>query len=240
VCPSGGSGLASLPSLGFALNLQRQITGGKIVLVEAVMGCQPLLPGQFLAIGKPLVEEFLEKLHELTLKVPRLVLHKNNPLPVSFPPFLLSAELVFVRHDSNLVLFADHCTAFCCKLVSPHRLKPCLSLQNTPVALPPWRSFRPSALSGAKKTPHQNPGQGPLILTASLSSLSPPLHLPAAQRARSVRVTGWPPAILPGPSKGSQPYAPKSRDNINWPKYKGPRPVLVIFIALFWANMCTL
>ncbi len=45
----------------------------------------------------------------------------------------------------------------------------------------------------------------------------------------SVQVTGWPPAMLPGPSKGSQPYAPKSRGNIKWPKYKGPRPVLVIF-----------
>jgi hypothetical protein len=41
--------------------------------------------------------------------------------------------------------------------------------------------------------------------------------------------TGWPPAMLPGPSKGSQPYDPKSRGDIYWPKYKGPGPVLVIF-----------
>ena len=45
----------------------------------------------------------------------------------------------------------------------------------------------------------------------------------------SVGPTGWPPVMLPGPSKGSQPYAPKCRGNINWPKDKGPRPVLVIF-----------
>ncbi len=30
--------------------------------------------------SRPLVEEFLEKLHKVTLKVPRPVLHKNNPL----------------------------------------------------------------------------------------------------------------------------------------------------------------
>ncbi len=41
--------------------------------------------------------------------------------------------------------------------------------------------------------------------------------------------TGWPPAMLPGPSKGSQPYDPKSRGDIYCPKYKGPGPVLVIF-----------
>ncbi len=33
-----------------------------------------------------------------------------------------------------------------------------------------------------------------------------------------VMLTGWPPAMLPGPSKGSQAYAPKSRGNNNWPK----------------------
>jgi len=35
--------------------------------------------------------------------------------------------------------------------------------------------------------------------------------------------------MLPGPSKGSQPYDPKSRGDIYWPKYKGPGSVSVIF-----------
>jgi hypothetical protein len=45
--------------------------------------------------------------------------------------------------------------------------------------------------------------------------------------------------MLPGPSKGSQPYAPKSRGNICWPKYKGPRPVLLIFKPCF-GQICEL
>jgi len=39
-----------------------------------------------------------------------------------------------------------------------------------------------------KKHLIKTPGRVPIILTASPSSLSPPLHLPAAQQARTVRV----------------------------------------------------
>ncbi len=57
--------------------------------------------------------------------------------------------------------------------------------------------------------------------------------------AASVVYTGWPPAMLPGPSKGSQPYAPKTRGDICWPKYKGPWHVLGIFKPCF-EQICAL
>jgi hypothetical protein len=53
------------------------------------------------------------------------------------------------------------------------------------------------------------------------------------------RNTGWPPAMLPGPSKRSQPYDQKTRGNIYWPKYKGPRHVLGIFKPCF-GQICAL
>jgi hypothetical protein len=55
----------------------------------------------------------------------------------------------------------------------------------------------------------------------------------------TVVATGWPPAVLPCPSKGSQPYDPKTRGNIYWPKYKGPRHVLGIFKPCF-RQICAL
>jgi hypothetical protein len=51
--------------------------------------------------------------------------------------------------------------------------------------------------------------------------------------------TGWPPPMLPGPSKGSQPFAPKTRGDIYWSKYKGPQPVLGIFKPCF-GQICAL
>jgi hypothetical protein len=45
--------------------------------------------------------------------------------------------------------------------------------------------------------------------------------------------------MLPGPSKGSQPYAPKTRSDICWPKFKGPWLVLSIFKPCF-EQICAL
>jgi len=72
---------------------------GGLSPAEAVMGCQPLLPGQFLQVGEPPLEEFLDALHANSLKPPRPVSHKNTPLPTSLPPELMVSEFVFVRKD---------------------------------------------------------------------------------------------------------------------------------------------
>jgi hypothetical protein len=45
--------------------------------------------------------------------------------------------------------------------------------------------------------------------------------------------------VLPGLSKGSQPYAPKTRGDIYWSKYKGPQPSLGIFEPCF-GQICAL
>jgi hypothetical protein len=68
---------------------------------EAVMGCQPILPGEFLTTtGEPPLEEFLEKIQADALQPPRPVLHKNTPLPTALPPDLAAAEFVLIRRDS--------------------------------------------------------------------------------------------------------------------------------------------
>jgi hypothetical protein len=64
------------------------------------MGCQPILPGEFLTTGEPPLEEFLEKIKTDALQPPRLVLHKNTPLPTALPPDLAATDFVFVRRDS--------------------------------------------------------------------------------------------------------------------------------------------
>ncbi|MFN9908498.1 MAG: hypothetical protein ACK56F_20610, partial [bacterium] len=72
---------------------------GGLSPAEAVIGCQPLLPGQFLQVGEPPLEEFLDALHANSLKPSRPVSHKNTQLPTSLPPELLVSEFVFVRKD---------------------------------------------------------------------------------------------------------------------------------------------
>ncbi|MFN9982364.1 MAG: DDE-type integrase/transposase/recombinase, partial [bacterium] len=72
---------------------------GGLSPAEAVMGCQPLLPGQFLSVGEPPLDGFLEELHASSLKVPRPVSHKNTQLPTSLPAQLMAADFVLVRRD---------------------------------------------------------------------------------------------------------------------------------------------
>jgi hypothetical protein len=63
------------------------------------MGCQPLLPGQFLPVGEPPLSGFLEALRANNLKTPRPVSHKNTQLSTSLPPELMASEFVLVRKD---------------------------------------------------------------------------------------------------------------------------------------------
>jgi hypothetical protein len=66
---------------------------------EAVMGCQLILPGEFLTTVEPPLEEFLDKIKAEALHPPRPVLHKNTPLPTALAPDLAAADFVFVRRD---------------------------------------------------------------------------------------------------------------------------------------------
>ncbi len=64
------------------------------------MGCQPILPGEFLATGKPPLEEFLDRIRGDALLAPLVISHKNTPLPTTLPPELATTNFVFVRRDS--------------------------------------------------------------------------------------------------------------------------------------------
>jgi hypothetical protein len=139
------------------------------------MGCQPILPGEFLATGEPPLEEFLEKIKTDTLLSPRPVLHKNTPLPTALPPDLAEADFVFVRRDSGAPPLTPPYTGpfkvlrrslhtFQVQVgnktetISTHRLKSCFSSHDTTAAEPPRRGRPPLSLPGAK-TPYQNPGE---------------------------------------------------------------------------------
>jgi hypothetical protein len=139
------------------------------------MGCQPILPGEFLTTGEPPLEEFLEKIQADALQPPRPVLHKNTPLPTVLPPDLAAADFGFVPRDSVAppltppytgpfkvlrrslhtfqVQVGNHT-----ETISTHRLKPCISSPDTAAAVPPRRGRPPLAQPGAK-SPYQNPGE---------------------------------------------------------------------------------
>ncbi len=102
---------------------------GGLSPAEAVMGCQPLLPGQFLSVGEPPLDDFLESLRATALKSPRPVSHKNKTMPTALPPELMNTEFVFVRKDGVSTPLAQPyngpyrysavpCTAFNSKLVT--------------------------------------------------------------------------------------------------------------------------
>jgi hypothetical protein len=148
---------------------------GGLSPAEAVMGCQPILPGEFLTTGEPPLEEFLEKIKTDTLLSPRPVLHKNTPLPTALPPDLAEADFVFVRRDSGAPPLTPPYTGpfkvlrrslhtFQVQVgnktetISTHRLKSCFSSDDTTAAEPPRRGRPPLSLPGAK-TPYQNPGE---------------------------------------------------------------------------------
>jgi hypothetical protein len=142
------------------------------------MGCQPLLPGQFLPVGEPPLEDFLDKLRENALKAPRPVSHKNTPLPTTLPPELMSSEFVLVRkdgvspslaqpYDGPYKVLRRSLHTFQLQIgtrieeVSTHRLKVCRTPPNTAAAIPPRRG-RPQSkppVSDGAKTPNQNPGE---------------------------------------------------------------------------------
>jgi hypothetical protein len=141
------------------------------------MGCQPLLPGQFLPVGEPQLENFLDALRANSLKPPRPVSHENTPLPTALPPELMSSEFVPVRKDGvspslaqpydgpyRVVRRSLH--SFQLQIgsrleeVSTHRLKVCRAPPDTAKAVPPRRGrphSNPSPNDGAK-SPNQNPG----------------------------------------------------------------------------------
>jgi hypothetical protein len=134
------------------------------------MGCQPILPGKFLATGEPPLAEFLDKIHTDSLQPPHPILHKNTPLPTALPPDLATADFVFIRRDSvappltppysgqfKVLRRALH--AFQVQIgtrsetISTHRLKPCVSLPDT---APPSHNLVRNHLN---KTPGRKPRQ---------------------------------------------------------------------------------
>jgi hypothetical protein len=139
------------------------------------MGCQPILPGEFLAPGEPPLAEFLEKIQTDALQSPRPILHKNTPLPTALPPNLAASEFVFVRRDSTAPPLTPPYTGpfkvlrrathtFQVQIgnrtetISTHRLKACVSSSETAAAEPPRRGRPPLSQPGAK-TPKQKPGE---------------------------------------------------------------------------------
>ncbi len=82
---AGPDWLSHLPWVLLGIRSAVPLEGGPSP-AEAVMGCQPILPGEFLATGEPPLEEFLEKIQTDALQSPRPVLHKNTPLPTALPP----------------------------------------------------------------------------------------------------------------------------------------------------------
>jgi hypothetical protein len=97
---AGPDWLLHLPWVLLGIRSAVPLEGG-LSPAEAVMGCQPILPGEFLTTGEPPLEEFLEKMKTDALHPPRPVLHKNTALPTLLPPDLAEADFVFVRRDSG-------------------------------------------------------------------------------------------------------------------------------------------
>jgi hypothetical protein len=142
------------------------------------MGCQPLLPSQFLPVGESPLEGFLDKLRASSLKTPRPVVHKNTPLPVSLPPELLMTDFVQIRKDGNSPplsqpydgpyrVLRHSLHSFQLQVgskmeeVFTHQLKVCRAPADTAPAVPPRRGRPPSKPfpSVGAQTPTQNPGE---------------------------------------------------------------------------------
>ncbi len=142
------------------------------------MGCQPILPGEFLATSKPPLEEFLYRIRGDALLAPRLISHKNTPLPTTLPPELATADFVFVRRDSaapprtppysglfrvlrrSLHDFQLQIGSLS-ETVSTHCLKTCVSLPDVTAAVP--LAVGSHLLSHlVRKQLNKNPGREPL------------------------------------------------------------------------------
>ncbi len=142
---------------------------------EAVMGCQPILPGEFLVTGEPPLEDFLERIRSDALLAPRAISHKNTLLPTTLPPELATADFVFVRRDSTAPpLTPPHIGPFRVlrrslhdfqlqignrsEVVSTHRLKTCVLPPDVTAAVP-LRRGRPPLVPPCATTPNQKPGE---------------------------------------------------------------------------------
>jgi hypothetical protein len=171
---AGPDWLTHLPWVLLGIRTAVPLEGGPSP-AEAVMGCQPMLPGEFLSTGEPPLEEFLAKLKANSLQPPRPILHKNTELPTALPPDLATAEFVFIRRDSVAPPLTPPYTGpfkvlrrslhtFQVQVgnrletISTHRLKTCVSSPDMAAAVPPRRGRPPLAQPGAE-TPNQNPGE---------------------------------------------------------------------------------
>ena len=171
---AGPDWLTHLPWVLLGIRTSVPLEGGPSP-AEAVMGCQPMLPGEFLSAGEPPLEEFLAKLKTNSLQPPRPILHKNTDLPTALPPDLAAAEFVFIRRDSVAPPLTPPYTGpfkvlrrslhtFQVQVgnrsetISTHRLKTCISSPDMAAAVPPRRGRPPLAQPGAE-TPNQNPGE---------------------------------------------------------------------------------
>jgi hypothetical protein len=171
---AGADWLSHLPWVLLGIRTAVPLEGGPSP-AEAVMGCQPILPGEFLATGEPPLDDFLQKLKSDSLQSPRPILHKNTDLPTALPPDLAAADFVFVRRDSVAPPLTPPYTGpfkvlrrslhtfqvqvgTKTETISTHRLKSCVSPPDMTAAEPPRRGRPPLAPPGAQ-TPYQNPGE---------------------------------------------------------------------------------
>jgi hypothetical protein len=166
---AGPDWLSHLPWVLLGIRSAVPLEGGPSP-AESVMGCQPILPGEFLTTGEPPLEDFLHKLRTDALYPPRPILYKNTELPTALPPDLAAAKFVFVRRDSvappltppymgpfkvlrrSLHTFQVQ-VGNRTETISTHRLK---TLSCRPTRPPPNRP--PLAQPGAQ-TPYPNPGE---------------------------------------------------------------------------------
>src|SRR5450830_485225 len=129
---------------------------------EAVMGCQPTLPGEFLDVPEPPNAVFLDRIRQSALAIPRPVLHNRAEQPFALPKALLSSEMVLVRRDGvSTPLTARYDGPYRVlrrslrvfelqvgnrvEKVSTLLLKPAYADPNADVALPPRRGRPPNA-----------------------------------------------------------------------------------------------
>jgi transposase InsO family protein len=171
---AGPDWLSHLPWVLLGIRAAVPLEGGPSP-AEEVMGCQPILPSEFLTTGEPPLAEFLEKIQTDALQPPRTVLHKNTALPTALPPDLATADFVFVLRDSiALPVTPPYSGPFKVlpralhdfqvqignrsETISTHCLKTCISSPHTAAAIPPRRGCPPLVQPGAE-SPYQNPGE---------------------------------------------------------------------------------
>jgi hypothetical protein len=154
---------------------------------EAVMGCQPVLPGEFVGVSEPPLGVFLDKLRASALQTPRQISHNRPRQPETLPDELLLSETVLVRRDGVSTPLAPRYDRPCRVLrrslrvfelevgervetFSTLRLKACRSA-NADVAQPPRRGRPPNAnlppvrprtlKKGGETTPNQITQEAP-------------------------------------------------------------------------------